>query len=464
MLFRKILLTSTIEFNCHQEKGTNLLSLSLAASSTEDVGSLRGSASTSTGLSKSLTTSSLAEKTTSGNASENHLVTNGVVDHHHHPPTDDIRPPTRVAAASGNRSVPVTGTNNNNSSTTTTVPTESVMNTSGAQQIMNGAESSSSNSRPPSEAVAQQQQRARRPTRPPTAEEASSNRRRSSRGQARPPGPPVGGPGGGGSRVVRPTMDLPPGFEMRITAQGQVYFHHIPTGVLSWHDPRIPRDFDTQNLSVNTPLGPLPHGWEQRKTASGRIYFVDHNNRTTQFTDPRLNGQILNLIRRQNVVPGGERTPATGAAHAVATTNGGSGSAVIMTTTGGIGQHEMNQRNVHESGNSSGQVNNNNGHGSGPGAAHPNGPPPHPQLHHPAISNGHNMPADLPQALLESAELLPKYRRDLVGKLKAFRTELQAFQPQSGHCRLEVVSRQEVSSRFLLKIKLLIVEFYKHFP
>lgn len=86
---------------------------------------------------------------------------------------------------------------------------------------------------------------------------------------------------------------------MRTTQQGQVYFYHIPSGVSTWHDPRIPRDFDSQNLALDS-LGPLPSGWEQRKTASGRVYYVDHNNRTTQFTDPRLNGQIINLIRRQN--------------------------------------------------------------------------------------------------------------------------------------------------------------------
>lgn len=40
-------------------------------------------------------------------------------------------------------------------------------------------------------------------------------------------------------------------------------------------------------------LGPLPAGWEVRSTVSGRIYFVDHNNRTTQFTDPRLH-HIMN--------------------------------------------------------------------------------------------------------------------------------------------------------------------------
>lgn len=50
---------------------------------------------------------------------------------------------------------------------------------------------------------------------------------------------------------------------------------------------------------------------------------------------------------------------------------------------------------------------------------------------------------DLPQGLLNDSELLPKYRRDLVGKLRALRAELTALQPQSGHCRLEV-SRTEV--------------------
>lgn len=45
------------------------------------------------------------------------------------------------------------------------------------------------------------------------------------------------------------------------------------------------RDLNSVNCDE---LGPLPPGWEVRSTVSGRIYFVDHNNRTTQFTDPRL--------------------------------------------------------------------------------------------------------------------------------------------------------------------------------
>ncbi|KAK9712925.1 HECT-domain (ubiquitin-transferase) [Popillia japonica] len=62
---------------------------------------------------------------------------------------------------------------------------------------------------------------------------------------------------------------------------------------------------------------------------------------------------------------------------------------------------------------------------------------------------------DLPHGLLNESELLPKYRRDLVGKLKALRAELTALQPQSGHCRLEV-SRNEIfeeSYRLIMRMK-----------
>lgn len=44
---------------------------------------------------------------------------------------------------------------------------------------------------------------------------------------------------------------------MRTTQQGQVYFYHIPTGVSTWHDPRIPRDFDFQSVAPDQ-LGVLP--------------------------------------------------------------------------------------------------------------------------------------------------------------------------------------------------------------
>lgn len=88
--------------------------------------------------------------------------------------------------------------------------------------------------------------------------------------------------------------DLPEGYEMRKTAQGQVYFYHVRTGISTWYDPRIPRDLRDMPLP-----GALPPGWEMRHTPSGRVYFVDHNNRTTQFTDPRLSSGLAlqNLLK-----------------------------------------------------------------------------------------------------------------------------------------------------------------------
>lgn len=45
-------------------------------------------------------------------------------------------------------------------------------------------------------------------------------------------------------------------------------------------------------------LGPMLEGWEVRRTSSGRVYFVDHNNRTTQFTDPRLSANLQRIQER----------------------------------------------------------------------------------------------------------------------------------------------------------------------
>lgn len=238
------------------------------------------------------------------------------------------------------------------------------------------------------------------------------------------------------NQAARPFMDLPPGYEMRITQQGQVYFYHIPTAISTWHDPRIPRDFHTDNLTLDA-IGPLPSGWEQRKTASGRVYFVDHNNRTTQFTDPRLNGNILQLIRR------GTGPPTSAPSTTSGSTTGNVSSLSSTNTSGGAGngsiiQHLSPAASHPLSGASAGGIINTS-----------NSTTPH------RIPEGRAVPADLPQGLLEGADLLPKYRRDLVGKLRALRTELQALQPQSGHCRLEV-SRSEIfeeSYRLIMKMR-----------
>uniref|UniRef100_A0A8B9D4S3 HECT-type E3 ubiquitin transferase n=1 Tax=Anser cygnoides TaxID=8845 RepID=A0A8B9D4S3_ANSCY len=162
--------------------------------------------------------------------------------------------------------------------------------------------------------------------------------------------------------------DLPEGYEQRTTQQGQVYFLHTQTGVSTWHDPRVPRYFsfyicfhrDLSNINCEE-LGPLPPGWEIRNTATGRVYFVDHNNRTTQFTDPRLSANL----HLQQVV-------------------------------------------------------------------------------------------SLCQ-LPDEAECLtvPRYKRDLVQKLKILRQELSQQQPQAGHCRIEV-SREEIfeeSYRQVMKMR-----------
>ncbi|XP_058066998.1 E3 ubiquitin-protein ligase SMURF2 [Anopheles bellator] len=277
-----------------------------------------------------------------------------------------------------------------------------------------------------------------------------SSRRRPSRD--RPPRPALGAAmavhvrPGAGLPYVRPSVDLPHGYEIRTTQQGQVYFYHIPTKQSTWHDPRIPRDFDTQNLTTDT-LGPLPQGWEQRKTASGRVYFVDHNNRTTQFTDPRINIHILQLIRRQN------NSSTVSASSPVG--NGCSSSVVAtsLASLSGAGPQVPNgsalsaARLVMGSPEAGNIISNGDTTTNALVATH---------LHSarvgPPVSN--NIP-DLPQGLMDGADLLPKYRRDLVGKIRALRQELQLLQPQSGHCRLEV-SRNEIfeeSYRLIMKMR-----------
>ncbi|RZC33616.1 E3 ubiquitin-protein ligase SMURF2 [Asbolus verrucosus] len=264
-----------------------------------------------------------------------------------------------------------------------------------------------------------------------------SSRRRSGRN--------VRNSGGGGPAVqnnqqaqgsAASKLDLPPGYELRTTQQGQVYFFHIPTGVSTWHDPRIPKDLAPLSLALDH-LGPLPPGWEMRQTASGRvlrpsfrktktitlfrrqIYFVDHNNRTTQFTDPRLNTQILNNILRRASATSNTAKPAP-----VATTTATPPTTTTTTTTTATAPAVLTN-----------------------GQAAPQNPAP--------LSPRTRLGEELPQGLLNDCEHLPKYRRDLVAKLKALRAELTALQPQSGHCRLEV-SRSEVfeeSYRLIMKMR-----------
>ncbi|XP_003701779.1 SMAD specific E3 ubiquitin protein ligase isoform X3 [Megachile rotundata] len=220
--------------------------------------------------------------------------------------------------------------------------------------------------------------------------------------------------------------DLPRGYEMRKTQQGQVYFYHVPTGSSTWHDPRIPRDLPANELANE--LGPLPSGWEMRQTQSGRVYFVDHNNRTTQFTDPRLSSQIISNIlnRRQNSTTNQTTSSSnnpTPPANEPAETETPLSPNVQCTTV------QPRPRAENGSNNNSSPVENT------------------------SVQNAQTV-SELPKELMDN-ELLPKYKRDLVAKLKCLRAELNTLQPQSGHCRLEV-SRNEIfeeSYRLIMKMR-----------
>jgi len=94
---------------------------------------------------------------------------------------------------------------------------------------------------------------------------------------------------------IQQPPDLPPGFEIRTTEQGQVYFYHVPSGETTWHDPRIPPGFEEEAAKK-----PLPPGWEARHTPSGRIYYIDHNNRLTQFNHPALSTYLFQYNNNNN--------------------------------------------------------------------------------------------------------------------------------------------------------------------
>ncbi|XP_077424063.1 NEDD4-like E3 ubiquitin-protein ligase WWP2 isoform X1 [Vanacampus margaritifer] len=74
-----------------------------------------------------------------------------------------------------------------------------------------------------------------------------------------------------------PLGPLPAGWEKR-QDNGRMYFVNHNTRTTQWDDPR------TQGMIKEHPL---PPGWEMKYTAEGVRYFVDHNSRTTTFKDPR---------------------------------------------------------------------------------------------------------------------------------------------------------------------------------
>ncbi|KAF8562320.1 hypothetical protein P879_10571, partial [Paragonimus westermani] len=61
----------------------------------------------------------------------------------------------------------------------------------------------------------------------------------------------------------------------------------------------------TQPNAAPDLYGPLPDGWEQRRDPQGRSYFVNHVSRTTQWEDPRMQGNPLPCGWELRITPEG---------------------------------------------------------------------------------------------------------------------------------------------------------------
>ncbi|XP_063529186.1 E3 ubiquitin-protein ligase Su(dx) [Cydia strobilella] len=94
-------------------------------------------------------------------------------------------------------------------------------------------------------------------------------------------GPATAGPGPAAQPADDALGALPAGWERRVQPDGRVYYVNHKNRTTQWEDPR------TQGQEVSALEEALPGGWEIRFTEEGTRYFVDHNTRTTTFQDPR---------------------------------------------------------------------------------------------------------------------------------------------------------------------------------
>ncbi|OTF70747.1 E3 ubiquitin-protein ligase SMURF2-like protein [Euroglyphus maynei] len=213
------------------------------------------------------------------------------------------------------------------------------------------------------------------------------------------------------NRTTNSTPPMPVGYEMRTTPQGQVYFYQIDSGNSTWTDPRVPRELINMDINLDELVGPLECGWEVRHTTGGRRYYVDHRNRTTQFTDPRLVSHSQVII---NLIKSFSKNSQTSNNHP-----------------------QQPQSNIQHSNND----NNNNNSSS--------------KIKRTAIATAGDNLQNLKNGISSLPVNQQQKRRNLVQKMSLLRQELQAFQPQSGHCRIEV-SRDDIfedSYRVILKLR-----------
>ena len=91
-----------------------------------------------------------------------------------------------------------------------------------------------------------------------------------------------------------PLGPLPDGWEKRVEPNGRVYFVNHKNRTTQWEDPRTQGQMQVGMIVMMRMMvmmvmqeEPLPTGWEMRHTEDGVKYFVDHNSRSTTFSDPR---------------------------------------------------------------------------------------------------------------------------------------------------------------------------------
>ncbi|KAK3609118.1 hypothetical protein CHS0354_007796 [Potamilus streckersoni] len=97
---------------------------------------------------------------------------------------------------------------------------------------------------------------------------------------------------------------LPPGWGLGKAPNGRTFYIDHNNKITQWEDPRKPRSTSVRRSGASeTPegiwrsssnedllknLGPLPPGWEERTHTDGRVFYINHQDRTTQWEDPRL--------------------------------------------------------------------------------------------------------------------------------------------------------------------------------
>uniref|UniRef100_A0A673CGU1 HECT-type E3 ubiquitin transferase n=1 Tax=Sphaeramia orbicularis TaxID=375764 RepID=A0A673CGU1_9TELE len=163
----------------------------------------------------------------------------------------------------------------------------------------------------------------------------------------------------------------------------------------------------------------LPEGYEQRTTQQGQVYFLHTQTGVSTWHDPRVPRDLSNVNCEElgPLPPGWEiRNTATGRVYFVDHNN----------RTTQFTDPRLSA-NLHPS-----------------------------QLKEQVGPGGPQQPLS-PAQLPEEAECLtvPKYKRDLVQKLKILRQELSQQQPQAGHCRIEVCREEifEESYRQVMKMR-----------